>query len=204
MSKNLTHTMAQNLAGKMNHYTHKDELEVKKMAYSLETIFLTISKLVIIYLLAAILGVVTQTMVIHFAFGIVKHYSFGLHALSSAVCTVVSCVLLVIVPWALTDVGIGNGFVAITFSAVIFALYKYAPADTKARPLIGKAYRRKLKIKAVCCGVVLMTIALLVSSEPVKLLLTLGAVYQAVSILPITYKLLKRSVKNYEPYELSA
>ncbi|MCL1845358.1 MAG: accessory gene regulator B family protein [Defluviitaleaceae bacterium] len=202
MSKNVTHVMAQGLARKINRYARKDDLGLKKMAYSLEIIFLTVSKLVVIYLLAAIFGVVVQTMIIHFAFGLLKHFSFGLHARKSTVCTLVSCVMLVLVPWGLSGVGLGNDIVAVIFFAVIFVLYMYAPADTESRPLIGRNYRKKLKIKAVCAGAVLMLIALFVPNESAKLLLTLGAVFQGVCVLPITYKILRRSERNYEPYEL--
>jgi accessory gene regulator B len=196
--------MAQSLARKMNRYTIKDELGVKKMAYSLEVIFLTISKLAVVYLLAIILDVVLQTMAVHFSFGFLKRYGFGLHALKSTVCTVMSCILFVLAPWALSGIGVGNGIVVIAFSVVIFNLYMHAPADTKACPLIGKNYRKKLKIKSVCSGVLLMVIALFIPNESIKLLLTLGAVFQGVSILPITYKILGRSERNYESYEFFA
>ena len=71
-------------------------------------------------------------------FGLIKRYSFGLHALNSTVYTLVSLVLFVIIPWLLFGLGIGNLTVAIAFLFVIFVLCKYVPADTKARPLIWK------------------------------------------------------------------
>ncbi|MCL1877862.1 MAG: accessory gene regulator B family protein, partial [Defluviitaleaceae bacterium] len=80
-------------------------------------------------------------------------------------------------------------------------LVLYAPADTKARPLIGKQLRDSFKRKAVFCGFLLMGVALLIPNGNVKFLLSVGAAYQTICILPLTYKILKRSVKNYEAYE---
>ena len=88
-----------------------------------------------------------------------------------------------------------------TFGGIIVALYLYAPADTKAKPLVGINLRKKLKKKAVICGVTLMIIALIVPDNSLKLLLALGSMSQCVAILPITYKILKRSERNYEKYE---
>jgi accessory gene regulator B len=59
-----------------------------------------------------------------------------------------------------------------------------------------------LRKKAVICGVALMAVTLLIPDNSIKTLLTLGAVFQTVMILPITYKILKRSERNYEEYEL--
>jgi len=109
--------------------------------------------------------------------------------------------LFVAVPWALQGVGISNSAVFVSFIAVILCLYRYAPADTKARPLVGKVMRARLRKKAVICGVILLAIALLTPYREIKLLITLGAAFQCISILPITYKTLKRSERNYEFYE---
>lgn len=132
---------------------------------------------------------------------IIKRYSFGLHALNSTVCTIVSCILFVVLPWLLQGFFINNAIVVAAFTPIVVCLRLYAPADTKARPLIGQKLRARLKRNAVVCGVVLMVLTLLVPSETVKFLLTLGAVYQTVSVLPVTYKILKRGWNNYEKYE---
>jgi len=201
MENKLIHSAAVTLADKLNRYLRREGLELKKIVLGIEILIINITKFIIIYVLAIILGVVSQTLIVHTAFLLIKRYSFGLHALNSTVCTVVSCFMFVAVPLLLSEQGIGNYVVIVTFAGVIFILYRYAPADTKARPLLGKQIRMQLKVKAVTCGVILMAIALLVSSPSTKLLLALGAVYQSISILPTTYKLLKRSVKNYERYE---
>lgn len=204
MKNNSTQLAAKALALKLNNYTHKEGVEYEKMTMGVELILINVSKLFIIYLLAMFLGVVPLTLVVQGAYVAIKRYSFGLHALNSTVCTLVSCFIFVIVPWFLGHVSFNNLTVISIFVPIVICLYLYSPADTKARPLIGEMIRRKLKTKAVACGIMLMVIALLVPNETVKFLLTLGAVYQTVSILPFTYKILKRSEKNYEKFEQHA
>ena len=202
MENKLVFIMAQHLANRLNRYTGKEGLAYKKMALGMEVLIINVTKLIVIYLLAAVLWVVVQTAILHMAYIAIKRCSFGLHALNSTVCTVVSCCLFVITPWALQGVGINNIAVTAIFIPVIVCLLMYAPADTKARPLIGPAVRAKLKRKAVVSGIILMVAALLIPYNDVKLLLALGAAFQCVAILPLTYKILKRSERNYETYEI--
>ena len=201
MENDIIRKSALRLSCMLNSHIGKEGLEFKKMILGMEVLIINVSKIIIIYLLAALLGVTLYTLVIHVAYIVTKRFSFGLHALNSTVCTIVSCTLFVAVPWGLQGVGVGNEVVFIIFAVVILCLYKYAPADTKARPLVGKLLRARLRKNAVICSVVLLVVALLVPSGELKLLLALGSVFQCVSILPITYKILKRSTKNYEIYE---
>ncbi|MCL1884413.1 MAG: accessory gene regulator B family protein [Defluviitaleaceae bacterium] len=201
MKPNLTRRVALILAEKLNFYTKKEGLAFTKMELGMEVFLVNISKIIIMYLLATLIGVLWQTIAIHFAFALIKRYSFGAHALNSMVCTAICCFAFVIIPWLLLDIGINNFGVVAVFTTVIFILYLYAPADTKAKPLVGKGLRLQLKNKALICGFALMLVALLVPSQSLKLLLALGAIFQCVAILPITYKILKRSERNYEKYE---
>jgi accessory gene regulator B len=197
----LLHKAAQRLAAKINVYSNKEGLELTKMVIGVEMLLINISKLVIIYLLAALLGLMLHTLLIHGSFIMAKRFSYGLHALSNVACALVSCVLFVAIPWLLSGFGIGNMMVVFAYIPIIFVLYRYAPADTKARPLVGARRRARLKRLAAACGLASMAIALLLPDQSLKLLFTLGAVYQCVSILPLTYKILGRSERNYEKYE---
>ena len=187
----------------INRYACKEGIELTKIRLGVEILLISVIKLCIVYSLAITLGVLEFTLITHGAFMLVKRYSFGLHALNSTVCTISSCFMFVLVPWMLSGVAIGNQSVILVFIVVISVLFLFAPADTKSRPLIGAKRRTQLRIKAVICGIVLFILTLLIPSEQVKFLLVLGAVYQSVAILPLTYILLGRSRKNYERYELA-
>lgn len=178
---------------------------MKKMKLGMEIILISIIKLFIVYSFAAILGIILYTFVAHFSFVVFKRYSFGLHASTSAVCTLMSFFLFVAVPLFanLFGLGIGHISVVLMFTGIIVVLICFAPADTNARPLVGQSLRKKLKMKTIFCGVLMFTIALIIPDESVKLMIVLGGTYQSVSVMPLTYKILGRSVRNYEKFELS-
>ncbi|MCL2500974.1 MAG: accessory gene regulator B family protein [Defluviitaleaceae bacterium] len=203
MENRLIHAAAQGMAHKINAYIGKEGLELQKLVLGTEMLIINVSKLFILYLTAALMGILVHTLILHAAYILIKRYSFGLHALNATVCTVVTCVMFAIIPWFLRGIGINNMIISAAFTFFIVCLYLYAPADTKARPLVGVALRVRLKRNAVLCGIVLMGVALAISDPYIKFLLTLGAAYQCVAILPLTYKLFKRSEKNYENYERS-
>jgi accessory gene regulator B len=197
--------LAERLTAYVNRYSRKEGIELTKMALGTEIFLVNVIKLVIVYSLAALLGILIYTLSAHVAFAVVKRYSFGLHALNSTLCTLLSCVMFVAVPKFVLAFGFGLGHlpVAIIFVGIIVTLICFAPADTKARPLVGASLRKKMKIKAVCCGFLVFATAFIIPNETIKLLITLGAMYQSVSVMPLTYKILGRSVNNYERFRFA-
>ena len=201
MEGKITKAFSLKAANWMNRYAHKSGLELTKMELGMEIFLINVIKLIIMYSLAIALGILLLTFSTHMAFVIVKRYSFGLHAANSTICTIVSCCMFVVFPCLLAGTKIGNFVVLLIFAGVIFALFLFAPADTKARPLIGATNRRHLRRKSVISGLAVLAIALLIPNETIKLMIAMGAVYQSITVLPVTYKILGRSVQNYEKYE---
>ena len=97
----------------------------------------------------------------------------------------------------------GNIAVAAVFTVVALIMFRYAPADTKQRPLVGARTRERIRMKAVGWVVLLGIVTLQCPDPSIKLCITLGAVCQCFSILPLTYKVLGRSGRNYESYEFA-
>ena len=201
MENLLIRKTAKKLTYFMNTYAKYESCQLRKLQYGIEILIVNISKVVILYLSAIMLGVIWQTLCVHLSFLTIKRYSYGLHALNSTICTLLGIVTFVVVPFFLMDAGISNFVTLLAFLGIFCALLLYAPADTKAKPLVGCELRRWLKKRSVICALVLLIIALVVHCENVKLLIVLGAAYQCLSILPLTYKLLKRSERNYEKHD---
>lgn len=197
----MLHSAALLLAKRLNQHTNREGLDFLKLTLGIETFMINLSKLIVVYTLSAVLGIVLQTLTVHLGFLLIKRYSFGLHALNSTVCTVVSVCLFVVVPYVLSGLYITNDVLIPVSVCILFILYMYAPADTKRRPLFGKENRALLKKKAMVCGIILVCVALFIPNGHIKFLIMLGAVYQALMLLPVTYTILKRSGKNYEAYE---
>ena len=205
MENELLRKASRRIALWMNSYTQKEGIELEKMTVGIEVLLINVSKLVIIYSLAALLGTLPITFAAHFSYALLKRYSFGLHALNSTVCTAVSCCLFIFLPLALTSTGVAiSSSVLVAVHAVAFIIfYRYAPADTESRPLIGAYLRYELRVRALASVILLQVVALLAPSDSIRLALVLGVVYQIGSIVPITYRVLGRRGRNYERYEPS-
>lgn len=83
---------------------------------------------------------------------------------------------------------------------IIFPLYYfYAPADTKKRPIIGETIRRKLRLQTLIILTFLLLLIILIPQ--INKLIMYGVIIETVTILPVTYRILKEDYNNYEKYE---
>lgn len=203
MENTLTHRLAVRFADILNQYVPKEGLAYRKVVLGSEVILINISKLTIIFVIAAFLKMAPQTLFVLIGFNVLRQTAFGLHALTSTGCTITSITVFIIIPYFLQGVGLSSIAVALIFILIFVAMYLYAPADTKARPIIGAKKRQMLKRKTMisCMALAVILIALPYHLNDIKLMFTLGAIYATISILPITYKILRRECENYERYE---
>ena len=195
--------IAERLTLSLNVYAKKEGLEYEKLKLGIEIFIINISKIFLMILVASSVGTIKGTFTIFFAFGMLRTYSFGLHANTSLKCTIVSLIIFVFTPYIihLQELYVTNSLICIAFIFIIFLLYKYAPADTEARPILGTENRRRLKNNSLTIALFIFTLCFLIQDAEIKTLLFFGMVFQTVSILPITYKILKRRLNNYENFE---
>jgi len=198
-----TNEIAKNLVNRLNNYAAKSEIDYIKMVYGLEIMLHNIPKLVIIVLFSFLLETFPYTLMTLATFAIIRRYAAGLHASNGYSCMFISLIIFVGVPYYLvtTNFVVNMQVFIIIFSLVTLVMFKYSPADTEARPIIGKKKRTQLKIKSVLSCVLIFILALALQSEVVYVMVSLGAIYACVAVLPATYILLNRRRKNYEQYE---
>lgn len=198
---NLIDILAENITLNINAYLRKEGLELEKMKLGIQVLLINISKFFIIMILAVMLNLVKETLFMILVFGCIRKHAFGLHAKSSIMCTLI-CILMFNFGAYLSHYLIFNNYIVfMIFTIINILLYRYAPADTASHPLLGYKLRTKLKKEALLTGIVLMIIALIIPINIVKTLITLSGSFAVIMILPITYKILKRSYDNYEQYE---
>ncbi|WP_261772834.1 accessory gene regulator B family protein [Bacillus tropicus] len=198
---NLTEEIASKIALWANNNCKGGQIEYLKMKLGIETILINFSKAIFVYGMAILCGVLFQTFILHSAYFAVRRVSFGLHAKSSAHCTIISVILLVGMSLIAPYIVLSNYSILGLSLIFILCLYRYAPADTEKNPLIGLDRRRKLRKESIVTCLFIIFIALIVPNQMIKSLLVLGIALQIMFILPITYKLLKRGRNNYEKYE---
>ena len=71
-----------------------NEAEREKLQYGLEGLYLTITKLVVIFLVAFLLGFIKEFIITLILFNIIRFPGFGFHASKSIVCLITSTLLI--------------------------------------------------------------------------------------------------------------
>jgi len=159
---------------KINKYLKKDGLELKKMRLGIEILLINISKFLIVMTMAWILNLIPLTLVIISSFSFIRKAAFGLHARNSIVCTVSTTVIFVGGAYISKYIILNNYLVSLLMVMSMFILYKYAPADTEARPILVEKHRKKLKKEAILSTCTLLLVALIIDNRSIKTLITLG------------------------------
>lgn len=193
--------LAEKITVKINKQLNKEGAQLQKMKLGIEILLINLSKFLIIFILAAMLNLLKEVIFISTMFAVIRSSSFGLHAKNSIMCTIVTIVMFIGGAYLSQYLVLNNYEVFIIFTILNMLLYKYAPADTENHPLLGADFREKLRKKTLVKSMFLMALAMAILSNKIKILITLAVIEQTLSILPITYKLLKRRYNNYEKYE---
>lgn len=185
------------LITKNKQYT-RDEIEIIK--YGLETIYLTITKSIVIFALAYLLDVFFEMLLLLITYNIIRSQAFGIHASKSIYCLLSSLVMFIggalickycIFPdWFLISLAVGCNI----------CLLLYAPADTHKRPLINAKRRNKWKLLSVTFGIIYTILIIVYKDYSITNYLLFGMIEAVVMILPITYKIFKLPYNNYKTY----
>lgn len=173
------------------------EIQEEELRYGLEGIYLTFGKLLVIFPLAFLLGILKEFTLSLIFFNIIRYPAFGLHANKSSTCLISSIILLLGIPLLLTKITIA---LPIKFGICIFCLIcfiLYAPADTKKRPLTNKRKRLFRKIAACLLEVTYSILIIIFNSNEISTYLLSGLIMETILILPVTYKLYGMPYRNY-------
>jgi len=201
LKKDILHDLSVSWATQLNRYVNREGVDFQKMVLGLEIMLHNVPKMVLMVVMAFALGILPQTLAVWFPFVLLRRYASGLHASGSIRCTIVSLLMFVAIPYVLWGLYIDEAFLSIALMGTAFMMYKYAPADTAERPIIGKLKRVRLKKKAVVACCFLLALTLLFLREEFYVLIVTGAFFVVVTIMPLTYRVLRRSMNNYEKFE---
>ena len=182
-----------NFITKYNNYTEKD---IKKLRYGLEGLYLTITKTIIILVLAFIFNIFIEVISIIILFNIIRYFGFGFHAEKSWQCLLMSIFNFIIIPLFLLNIKV-NYFVSLIISCIcIFSFILWAPADTIKRPLKDKKKRMIRKLLTVFLGIIFSVFAVIfINYRPIILSVL---IIQFIVINPLTYKIMKQPFNNYQ------
>lgn len=170
------------------------------IVYGLESLYLTYTKMVIIFLLAYILGCFKDTIILLITYNIIRSKAFGLHATKSIYCLISS--ILIFIGGALVCKYITIPFSIMIILSVIcnICLLLYAPADTHKHPLINAKKRKNFKFVSFSLGIIYTILIIIFRNYFIVNYLLFGLIFAVIMVLPITYKIFNLPYNNYKNY----
>lgn len=175
-----------------------NDSDKEKLAYGLEGIYMTITKLIIIFSLALLLGFIKEFIITLILFNIIRFPGFGFHASKSIVCLISSTILILGLPYLLTTFEINLTFKIILCFISIITFLLYAPADTWKRPLINRKKRIMRKICACSLAIVYSVLIIMFDGREISNLLLAALLIETVLISPIIYFIFNEPYRNYK------
>ena len=192
--KNFIINKCMNTIKKKNKY---DDIKLKEIKYGLEGIYLTITKLIVIAILAAILDIFKEMVIYICLYNIVRTPSFGLHATKSWICLLSSSILFIGIPFICICLNIPIIFKIIIGILCTIFMYKNSPADTKKRPIVNKKRRKIYKIISTILTIVYIVLSIIIKNQFLSNCFLFSIIMQNFMISPTVYKIFKLPYNNY-------
>lgn len=177
-----------------------DDIKLKRMKLGLDVLIVNIPKYIILLLVSLYLDIFVYTLIMCIVFAIIRSTSFGIHANTCIGCMLSTLTLFIGGIYASRYLYISKIIYIMTYFILLILYYRFAPADTKKHPLLNKRHRESLKNRTLVNLTVLLIIGFIIKDHIISNIFLIANVYQAILILPITYKILGRSYRNYDVY----
>lgn len=185
-------------------YPNYNQDKLDEIEYGLEAIYLTFTKLIVVFSIAYILGVLKELIILLLFYNLLRTTAFGMHAKKSWHCYLIS--ISVFVGGALLCKYIDiNIYVKYVLSLIAFVcMILYAPADTYKRPLINAKKRKIYKIVSICISFIYVVVIFIFSNNIISDYLFMGLLAATMMIHPITYRVFQLPYNNYKSYDASS
>jgi len=178
--------------------TNYNKTKLAEIKYGLEGIYLTLSKLIVIFILSSILGIFKEMIIYMLIYNLIRMPSFGLHATKSWICLLTSTILFIGIPYLCIYLNIPLIIKFIIIVLGIMFMIKNAPADTKKRPIVNKKRRLVYKIISSFLTLIFGLISIIIKNNYISNCLIMAIVMQNCMISPLVYKIFKLPYNNYK------
>jgi accessory gene regulator B len=174
----------------------------KIFRYTLESLYSLFTKSAVILVLAIILGTFKITFITLLLYCILRGFTFGIHATKNIYCWIISLSVYIFGPFAIKYLTVPNLILKIVLLINVLAILLWAPADTKARPLISRRKRITNKIIALVYMFVLIGILIVLNSDIFTKIICFIGLLNTVCTCPLTYYIFKQPYRNYKSYKV--
>lgn len=177
-----------------------DSDTIDRIKYGLEIIYITVTKLIVIFGVSAIFNLLKETIIFTLFINGLRTFAYGIHAKKSWHCYISSLVAFVLMPYVFSNITFSY-LQTISISVLcLLSMILYAPADTHKRPLVNKQHRLKLKFISTCVCLTYIFIIFISKNQLLNNLILLSMITESLLINPILYKLFNFPYNNYKEY----
>lgn len=182
------------------YYPNYSEDEIERIKYGLESIYLSLTKVIVILLLSIILKIFKETIILLLLFNVLRATAFGIHASKSWMCWVSSVPTFIGIPLICKYITFPNYILILVATYSLLNFIFFAPADTAKRPLIRKNRRRIYKLLTIILGTIYLVAIIYIKDCFWQNTLASSMLIESILISPLTYKIFKMSYNNYKSY----
>lgn len=201
MKKRFLNSIRSKIKQQYPKYTNE---KLDEIMYGVEGIYLTVTKTIIIFTLAFLLGIFKELFFLLLTFNIIRLFAFGMHASKSWICLIFSSAIFIGGAFLCKYIIIPENILYILYLMVFIVILLFSPADTVKRPLLKRKKRIKFKILSLITVITYFIISLLINNNLIINYLIIGLIIECILISPITYKVFHMPYKNYLNYGLNA
>lgn len=182
-----------NFITKYNNYTEK---EIEKLKYGLEGLYLTVSKMLIIFFLAFILNLFLELIIVIIFYNFLRFFGFGFHAEKSWQCLIFSAINFNIIPFIIFNINISTLHTLVISVICCISFLVFAPADTIKRPLKNKKKRLIRKFFTFGLGIIYSILSIIIL--PLRNYLLSALIIETISVLPLLYVITGQTYNNHK------
>lgn len=183
-------------------YYDYDNTKINEIKYGIESLYLTISKTIIIFIISILLNMTKELILLFTFYSLIRLTGFGVHAKKSWHCWVTSITMFILIPLLIKYVTLNQELIIISYIVFTLLLIKYAPADTEKRPLINKKKRIIYKVLTITLAITYLIYSLIYKDNTIIIkTLYFSVLLEVILILPCTYKLFGVKYNNYKNYK---
>lgn len=175
-----------------------DDIEI--IIYGLEGIYLTITKMIIIFLISFVLGITKEVFLLLITYNIIRSQAFGIHASKSIYCLISSLIFFVGGAMICKYIMLPLWLMIVIAILCDICLLLYAPADTHKHPIINLKKRKKFKFLSFTFGLIYTFLIIYYYGQDITNYLLFGMLEAVLMILPVTYSTFKMPYDNYKTY----
>ena len=182
-------------------YPQYNKEKLAEIKYGLASIYLTISKTIVIGAIAFILGILKELIIFTIIYNLLRMTSFGMHATKSWICLVSSSLIFIGSAYLCTMVTIPILPKIILGIVGVLLIFKNSPADTAKKPIVNPKRRMVYKITSTIIATIFVILSVTVSNDFLSNSFMFALIIQCFITSKTIYKLFGLPYDNYKSYQ---